>query len=583
MARVLIAGFCALPGPDRAGVQLSHVLRELGRHHVVDLLCVRRADQAYVERRGPARILRVPVSDQDPLARAETFRRALRRQLEGADYDVVLVRDSWSGVPVLEMREALRCALVFDAARSPMGDAASAPSPFAEQMARDEDTCLRHADLVLAPTEAARQYLATRAKPDRVHQVPLGVDIDLFDWDEAPKGTPPSILYVGPVSEAKGVGVLVRAMELVAERSDARLVLAGAVEPDDAERLGKEIADLGLEDRIVFAGELEHRRVPELIAQATVCVAPEAPELTPRPTAVFPTKILEYMACRRAVVAPRRGTVTLLMRDRQHGMLFNPGDSDSLGMQLIRLIGNPELRETVAQAGYDLVRRAHTASATRRSLRHVFAWLSVRGPWAERWHRDDSAEPELVPMGGSAEAGVTDSIAFQDVHLAAGADSIPFTADQTLYDDDGLEPDEDHTMVEAPSERRVLQFDTAEERSLGRGDDWVVSEGPQRLTRASFGGSDAMQGRLVAGEVEINAGPSEPVEPAFEAMSPLLGGTPSQRSAPPPMPAKSSGPVRSAPPPMPAKSGGPAGAAQVETQKLGSKGGATKEKANDPD
>jgi len=390
------------------------------------------------------------------------------------------------------------------------------------------------------------------------------VDIDLFDWDEPAAGGPPSILYAGSLEPSKGIGLLVRAMELVAARSDARLVVAGPVDPAYAESLRGEIAELGLEDRIVFAGEVEHRRVPELIARATVCVAPEAAELTPRPTAVFPTKILEYMACRRPVVAPRRGTVTLLMRDRQHGLLFNPGDADSLGMQLLRALGNAELREAVAHAGYDLVRRGHTASAARRSLRHVFAWLSTRGPWAERWNREDSADRELAPLGGSSESGVTDSIAFQNAHLAAGPDSLPFTADQTLYDDDGSEPEEDHTMVEAPPERRVVQYDTAEERSLGRGDDWVV-DGPQRLAPSS---GDAMQGRLVAGEVEIGSS-SDAFEPSFEAMSPLLGGVPAPARRPsPPSPPSPRGDEPTRP------------VHQAETQKLGSP---AKHKASDPD
>ena len=44
MPRVLIAGFCAVPGPDRAGVQLGHVIRALSRNHTVDVLAVRRGD-----------------------------------------------------------------------------------------------------------------------------------------------------------------------------------------------------------------------------------------------------------------------------------------------------------------------------------------------------------------------------------------------------------------------------------------------------------------------------------------------------------------------------------------------------------
>ena len=50
MPRVLLTGFCAVPGPRRAGVQMRHVIRSLTPFHTVDLLVVREGEQAYVER-----------------------------------------------------------------------------------------------------------------------------------------------------------------------------------------------------------------------------------------------------------------------------------------------------------------------------------------------------------------------------------------------------------------------------------------------------------------------------------------------------------------------------------------------------
>src|SRR3972149_5398210 len=99
MARILVMGFCAVPGPHRAGVQMPHVLRA---RHRVEVLTVRKGDQPYVEQYRKTRMLRVPVPDAPTLQQIEAFRRALRRQLEGAEYDVVHFRDGWSGLPVME-------------------------------------------------------------------------------------------------------------------------------------------------------------------------------------------------------------------------------------------------------------------------------------------------------------------------------------------------------------------------------------------------------------------------------------------------------------------------------------------------
>jgi hypothetical protein len=154
MPRVLLTGFCAVPGPRRAGVQLRHVVRALTPMHTVDLLVVREGDQAYVERQGAVRVLRVPTPEADLKAQIQSFQRALKRQLEGADYDVVHCRDSWSGLTVLEARTRLGYAVVYDLTRAPLGESALDPELDA-QYGRDEEACLLAADLVLAPTAAA--------------------------------------------------------------------------------------------------------------------------------------------------------------------------------------------------------------------------------------------------------------------------------------------------------------------------------------------------------------------------------------------------------------------------------------------
>ena len=75
MPRVLLTGFCAVPGPRRAGVQLRHVIRALTALHSVDLLVVREGDQAYVERQGSVRVLRVPTHDADLRSQIQAFAR----------------------------------------------------------------------------------------------------------------------------------------------------------------------------------------------------------------------------------------------------------------------------------------------------------------------------------------------------------------------------------------------------------------------------------------------------------------------------------------------------------------------------
>jgi glycosyltransferase involved in cell wall biosynthesis len=395
MPRVLLTGFCAVPGPRRAGVQMRHVIRSLTPFHTVDLLVVREGEQAYVERQGSVRVLRVPTHDADLKSQIQAYQRALKRQLDGADYDVVHCRDSWSCIPVLEARSRLGYAVVYDLTRSPLGES-PLDAELEAQYGRDQEACILAADLVLAPTPAAVKALQGRGKPERVMFSPPGVDVDRFDWDEPEKASPPKIVYAGSIDPGRGVRVLVRAMAAIVREIDARLVLAGPIVGGKFEQALRDgIRELGLADKIEILGPVDHDQLPALLASATVCVVPAASDLTPNPAVLYPTKLLEYMACKRAIVAPKRDTVSMVVENGREALLFEPGDPIDLARKVLRLIGEPILRERIAAAGYERVRREFTASAARRALRNAYTVLAERHHFAES-SEDESPKIEIL-------------------------------------------------------------------------------------------------------------------------------------------------------------------------------------------
>ncbi len=556
MPRVLIAGFCTAPGPDRVGVQLSHIIRALARHHAVNVLVVRRGDQAYVERFANARLLRVPVPDGPIRSRIDAFRRALGRQLEGADYDVVHFRDGWSGIPVLEMQERLKYAAVFDAGRSPLTEPPVHDLETATSLERDELECAQRADLILTATEPARAYFASLVPEERVRMVPPGVDVDHFDWEAAHTSGVPRILYAGALSPGRGVRVLLRAMLDVAAHSNAQLALAGRSSPEFIDSLASAVRDLGLSERVDLLGEVPHDEVPALIGSSAICVAPGAVDLGPKPLALYPTKLLEYMACQRPVVAPRRGTVTMLMRDEQHGLLFEPGHPIDLAQKILGLLDDADLRYRVSRGGYELVRRAHTASSTRRELRRAYAWLASASPWRERFaaamheqpSRDipvlsaaDPTGPAAWVMGRPAQAGDRPIAAF-DGDLLIDEVTGSAQVDTGLNDGLGEVTRVEHSPLlgddeSAPSHYQTLPpTETSTEAVL---DEWIVDDARIRdRLRESFGDererertASPIDARFVAGEVEVPAPGTAAGDPlraldsehAFTALSPPLG------------------------------------------------------------
>ncbi len=396
MPRVLVTGFCAVPGPRRAGVQLRQVIRALTPNHTVDLLVVREGEQAYVERQGPVRVLRVPTHEAELKSQIQAFQRALKRQLEGADYEIVHCRDSWSAVPVIEARARLDHAVVYDLTRSPLGETTFDPALDAQYL-REEAACLRSADLVLAPSSAAVQALRRADAPDRVMLSPPGVDVDRFDWDEVSPTGPPKILYAGSLDPSRGVRVAVRAMAAVVNEIDARLLLVGPMAPSFEPALRETIRELGLESKVELVPPVDHDQVPALIASATICIAPSAADVVGGANALFPTKLLEYMACRRPIVVARRDAMNGVVEDGREALFCAPGDPIDLADKLRRLLRDPTLRARLAAFAYERVRRDFTASAARRAIRHAYDLLSKRFASHFASHFERSSPPPVAP------------------------------------------------------------------------------------------------------------------------------------------------------------------------------------------
>ena len=536
MARVLLTGFCAVPGPRRAGVQLRHVIRSLTPLHTVDLLVSREGEQAYVERQGSVRVLRVPTHEADLKSQVQAFQRALKRQLDGADYDFVHCRDSWSGIPVLEARARMGFAVVYDLTRSPLGET-TFDADLDAQYGRDEEACLLAADLILAPTAAAVKSLQARGRPDRVILSPPGVDIDRFDWDDVTSAGPPRILYVGSIDPGRGVRVLVRAMAAIVREVDAKLVLAGSMAPKFDQALRDGIRELGLTEKVDVLGPVDHDQLPALLATATVCVVPAAADLTPNPTVVYPTKLLEYMACRCAIVAPRRDTVMQVVDNNREALLFEPGDPIDLARKVLRLLDEPVLRRNLSQNAYERVRRDFTASAARRAIRNAYAVLTER--YADQIEDQDEEPPKITILAdddfeatvfeeapnspdNTAEnkiGALDDALASLDEHTGStSSESIaaPPAPDETV---------ERSPVPPGPRDTGAFTVSRTAKRVAGSDkDDWVVTN----VGRALDDDAEALDADAIeveSGEIETDDGPDvhdgTPIEGVVAAAPPL--------------------------------------------------------------
>jgi glycosyltransferase involved in cell wall biosynthesis len=223
----------------------------------------------------------------------------------------------------------------------------------------------RRAATVVAVSAAVRQaWIAThRLDPRRVEVVPNGVDVGLFrSGDEedrrrvrAALGLPPGcplVLSVCVLRPGKRVDTLLEAAPAVlAAAPAARFVVVG----DGPQRsaLEERAAAAGLAERVRFTGRRDD--VHRLLAGADLFVLTSGQE-------ALPTVVLEAMACAVPVVATRAGGTPEAVRDDQEGCLVPVGDAPAFGRAVASLLGDPERRRAMGEAGR---RRAEAAFSTR--------------------------------------------------------------------------------------------------------------------------------------------------------------------------------------------------------------------------
>jgi glycosyltransferase involved in cell wall biosynthesis len=150
----------------------------------------------------------------------------------------------------------------------------------------------------------------------------------------------PRLVTVGRLKRPKDFLTLVRALAALGPGSFEEALIVG--EGPDRDAIQREIARLGLEDRVQLTGERSD--VPELLAAADVFVLSSTSE-------GLPLSVMEAMAAGLPVVASAVGGVAELVVDGETGLLVPAGDPTELTSALERVLLDRQLRRRLGAAG----------------------------------------------------------------------------------------------------------------------------------------------------------------------------------------------------------------------------------------
>ena len=199
---------------------------------------------------------------------------------------------------------------------------------------------------------------------DRVHVVPLGLDVEDFAEPAQPAKEDQqaqdvfTIGYLARICPDKGLANLAEAfIRLAATGRKCRLRVAGYLSSADQPYLKK------IESRIVsagLAGSFEH--VGEVDRQGKIDFLRSLDVLSV-PTIYHEAKglyVLEALAAGVPVVQPRHGSFPELIEATGGGILYEPGNTDALVDALAQLMDDSTLRQSLASQGREAVHRDFT-------------------------------------------------------------------------------------------------------------------------------------------------------------------------------------------------------------------------------
>jgi glycosyltransferase involved in cell wall biosynthesis len=181
--------------------------------------------------------------------------------------------------------------------------------------------------------------------------------------------------FVGTFGPWHGVLALAEAVTLLPQEARIRfLLIGGGSLKSEVERV---LHEAGATERVIFAGVIEHERVPSMLDACDVLASPHVPLADGSPFFGSPTKLFEYMAMGKGIVASRLGQIGDVLEDEKTALLVEPGNARELSAAIQRLAHSRDLRERLgASAREAAIARYTWGHNAARVLEAYRAWLN---------------------------------------------------------------------------------------------------------------------------------------------------------------------------------------------------------------
>jgi glycosyltransferase involved in cell wall biosynthesis len=267
-----------------------------------------------------------------------------------------------------------------------------------------EDVSIAASSQIVVLCEALRDELIARGYPaEKIILNPAAVNPECFRPDCGGKevrrqlGLAPQhslVTFVGSFSYYHGIPVLARAITALLKRhkedpvlADLRFMLVGdgLLRPETEEALDKVEGS----QAVIFTGLIPHASVPSYLDASDILVSPQIPNADGKPFFGSPTKLFEYMAMEKAIIASNMDQLSSVLRHANTAWMVTPGSDTELTNAIQYLAARPELRR--------LLGRNARATALQRHTWHQNAIRFLSETGLSRESAQPEGEPSVYP------------------------------------------------------------------------------------------------------------------------------------------------------------------------------------------
>lgn len=198
----------------------------------------------------------------------------------------------------------------------------------------------RSAPVVFTVSEFSKAEICEWAGicPDKVVVVFNGVDERFHTEVEACTRDRPYVFYIGDRKPHKNLEGIFKAFACSGLANDIQLLLSGRMDPS----LMAMARDLGIEDRLVFAGFIPEKELPAVYKGAVALFLPSFYE-------GFGLPLLEAMAVGTPVLTSRYTAMPEIAGDA--ALLVDPGSVSDMAEGMVKIVENQRLRSQLVDRG----------------------------------------------------------------------------------------------------------------------------------------------------------------------------------------------------------------------------------------